>query len=140
MNKVKVIEDKEVNFLAVDAGVRYWEDATVNGVEDVDGTLIPLRRGDRWRPIIDLSTGIIKDWEIGKKASVHYKVCDDGSYYLLDKDEKVVTSIKNNYVPSLLCPHENGYGDYIIMDINENGSIEGFSVDLEGFNETPELE
>jgi len=34
-----------VNFthLKVKCGARYWEDATVNGVEDTEGLLIPLR-------------------------------------------------------------------------------------------------
>lgn len=30
--------------LKVEAGVRYWEDATVNGIEDVDGALIPCKK------------------------------------------------------------------------------------------------
>jgi hypothetical protein len=32
-------------YLIVEAGVRYWEDATVNGVEDKDG--IPQSRSRR---------------------------------------------------------------------------------------------
>ena len=30
-----------VKYLRAECGVRYWEDATVNGVEDTDGKLIP---------------------------------------------------------------------------------------------------
>lgn len=48
--------------LIVEAGVRYWEDATVNGVEDSDGTLIPFRAGGNWCPIIDIGTGRVLDW------------------------------------------------------------------------------
>lgn len=33
-------------YIQVSAQVRYWEDASVNGVFDDDGTLIPLRTGD----------------------------------------------------------------------------------------------
>ena len=62
--------------LRVSAGVRYWEDASVNGVEDTDGTLIPFRKGDLWCPIIDLETGQIYDWPAGANAYIHYKVCD----------------------------------------------------------------
>ena len=43
-------------------GVRYWEDGTVNGVEDTEGDLIPLRQGDDWCPTIDVETGRIEGW------------------------------------------------------------------------------
>jgi hypothetical protein len=36
--------------LHVKAGVRYWEDATVNGEEDTDGSFIPFRNED-YQPI-----------------------------------------------------------------------------------------
>ena len=32
-------------YLEVEAEVRYWEDATVNGQEDEAGTLIPFKFG-----------------------------------------------------------------------------------------------
>ena len=48
----------EVTHLVVNAAVRYWEDATVNGAEDVDGTLIPGREGDLWKARINLETGL----------------------------------------------------------------------------------
>jgi hypothetical protein len=40
----------KATYIEVSAGVRYWEDATVNGTEDADGTLIPARKGDTWAP------------------------------------------------------------------------------------------
>ena len=33
-------------YIEVSAGVRYWEDATINGATDTDGTLTPMRKGD----------------------------------------------------------------------------------------------
>ena len=38
-------------YIEVSAAVRYWEDATVNGTEDTDGALIPMREGHKWAPV-----------------------------------------------------------------------------------------
>lgn len=43
---IKVEKEVEIKTLEVRAGVRYWEDATVNGNEDSEGELIPCREGD----------------------------------------------------------------------------------------------
>jgi hypothetical protein len=120
---IKVTTKEEINIteLHIQAHVRYWEDATVNGVEDEDGRLIPCRVGSMWRPIIDVDNGIVKNWESGVTAKIHYKVCDAGSYYLKDSDGKTWMSIEDNYVPNRLIPGK--YGDYIIMNIDENGQI-----------------
>jgi len=132
---VKVRTEKEVviKTLEVDAGVRYWEDATVNGVEDEAGDLIPCRQGDSWRPVIDVETGKILNWKQGVKADVHYKVCDSGCYYLKDSQGNTVLSIDSDYVPKIMCPKGSGYGDYIIMDIDENGIIANWKQTLDGF-------
>lgn len=99
-----------VHFLEVQAGVRYWEDATVNGEEDEDGSRIPCRRGDCWCPVIRLADGVVLDWPTGTVADVHYKVCDAGEYRLLDADRNRVAA-RDGYVPDLLCPRKPGYGD-----------------------------
>ncbi len=36
-----------VKYLKVNAHVRHWESADVNGMEDVDGTLVPFRKYDK---------------------------------------------------------------------------------------------
>lgn len=123
-----------VTHLQVEAGVRYWEDATVNGETDEDGSLIPCRSGDCWCPIIDLATGVIEGWPAGTTASIHYKVCDAGRYTLLDAERNEVKKI-DGYVPSLMCPSENGYGDYIIMKIGGGGKIADWKADLSEFTE-----
>lgn len=83
----------EVVYLKVDAGVRYWEDAEVNGVSDSENPptipcteFIHADNEYRWRPIIDIDNGVITNWEKGFTAQVHYKVCDDGIYTVTDKD------------------------------------------------------
>ena len=102
----------QATYIEVSAGVRYWDDATVNGTTDTDGTLIPLRKGDNWEPVIRL-------------ADVHFKVCDAGEYWLLNDARKRVAKWAGFYVPDdFLCPGENGYGDYIILKVGVDGQIE----------------
>lgn len=122
-------EKVSVDRLRAECGVRYWEDATVNGAEDENGTLIPLRVGDCWSPTILLETGQILDWPQGTSASIHYKVCDAGRYSLLSSAGEVVASL-DGYVPKIMCPGDSGYGDYVIMDIGPDGVISGWHADL----------
>ncbi len=120
----KIEQEIDVKYLHVKAGVRYWEDSMVNGVEDTEsGDNIPCKVDGYWYPIINIDSGQIINWEIGKVAEIHYKVCDDGEYKLVDLDNDITMLYKDYYVPSCLCPKENGYGDYIIMDIDSNGFI-----------------
>jgi|TARA_R110002124_G_scaffold247426_3_gene412501 hypothetical protein len=127
--------DVEVKTLRAVCGVRYWEDATVNGKEDADGDLMPFARGETWDIQIDLDTGKIKGWPGGTIATTHYKVCDDGIYSLLEESGETVTQ-KDGYVPSMLSPAGNGYGDYIIMNIGADGQIEGWEFDASYFDES----
>lgn len=132
----KIVRQKiEVRYLQVMAKPRSWENARVNGVEDSDGTLMPFINKEKtaWKPMIDLHEGIICNWPKGTYASVHYKVCDDGTYVLLDEHYDVVTCLRDEYVPSIMCPGGNGYGDYIIMDIDTDGEIINFKVELNAF-------
>lgn len=131
-------------FLYVDAGVRYWEDSEINGIRDNDlydsrGATAPampcaervkpepttniFSDHYRWKPIIDVETGIIINWKKGVTASVHYKVCDDCMITYKKGDEVLCNNDDELYVPQFLSPKEEGYGDYIIMDIDENGQI-----------------
>lgn len=121
-----------VRYLRAECGVRYWEDATVNGVEDTEGNLIPLRDGDAWAPTIDLTTGKIDGWPQGTTADIHYKVCDEGTYTLLGPDRSPVQGV-NGYVIPMMCPEENGFGDYVIMKVAEDGTIANWKVDLDAF-------
>jgi len=75
----KIVQFQPV-YLIVEAGVRYWEDATVNGISDVGGTLIPFRDGDIWAPVSKIDDGRITNWPAETTADIHYKVCDAGRY------------------------------------------------------------
>lgn len=121
---IKIKKEVNITTLEVKATPRYWEDTTVNGIEDKDGTLIPCRNGENWCPVIDIETGIITNWEKGKTAKVHYKVCDEGCYFLKEENGIIVASIEDAYVPNILDIYGDSFGDYIILNIDENGKIE----------------
>lgn len=115
--------------IEVEAGVRYWEDSSVNGVEDGDGTLIPFRNGDAWCPIISLADGRVENWPSGTESSVHYKVCDAGQYWLLNAAGERIAKWGGFYVPDdFLCHGGDGYGDYIILEIDGDGLINNYAV------------
>lgn len=128
VKKVKI----KIETLNVKAKVRYWEDATVDGVEDEEGALIPCRNGRTWEPVIKLETGQILNWEKGKTANIHYKICDEGIYELVN-EFGVIEMVKDGYVPDIMCPKDSGYGDYIIMDVDQDGFIKNWVVDLSDF-------
>ena len=125
----------EVKYLKVEAQPRYWEDAEVNGqLEDDDNPSIPCRDGDLWAPLIEIETGRIVDWPSGTTAVTHYKVCDAGRYALLKADHSEIIAIEG-YVPAIMSPSENGFGDYIIMSIGPDGQIADWVADLSAFQD-----
>ncbi len=146
----KVIEnnnfDKTLYFTII-APIRYndfWESATVNGVEDVDGKLIPCRYENFWIPTINVRTGRIINWEQGKEAKINYKVIDAAQYILHTFLGRKFPSINNEfqyknssvmavyglqgaYVPDWFDLNGDGYGDYIQLTIDKNGYIKNWS-------------
>ncbi|WP_018667526.1 hypothetical protein [Bacteroides gallinarum] len=146
--KMKTYKQVEVDatYMYVNTAVRYWEDSEVNGERDIDfheskGEGVPLMpcavkikekptdsiysNHYRWQPIIDIEKGKIINWEEGTTASVHYKVCDEFSCDIKDSNGNTVYEY-GGYVPEIMCPKDRGYGDYIIMDIDEKGFIRGW--------------
>lgn len=150
MRKIELLD--EVRYVLVDAGVRYYEDSTIDGNYDISVhdmyesgnkenafpkmpcvEQIKERPTDnihtdhlRWRPIIDIKDGIIINWTKGTTAHVFYKICDDGTYSLLDADKKVLYEV-DSYVPDFLAIEDSGFGDYIDIVIDENGKIKNWS-------------
>ena len=134
MAKIRIETEVDVKFIIANAHVRYWEDSTINGVLDDDGDLTPCRDGDNWNPTIDIETGIVSNWPKGTIADISFKVCDEGIYQLVDSCGHIVKKI-DGYVPSIMCPEEDGYGDYIIMKIDGDGKIANWKIDLSDFQE-----
>jgi hypothetical protein len=114
--------------IEAEAGVRYWEDASVNGVqEDGDAPTIPMRNGNAWCPRIRITDGVVEDWPAGTTAETHYKVCDQGFYWLTDATGTRLAKWDGHYVPSeFLCHGDSGYGDYIILSIDAEGRIANY--------------
>jgi hypothetical protein len=134
--KIKKLVEVDVKTLVVKAEVRYWEDSEINGESDTEnGDNIPCKNGDIWNPEIDIETGVITNWEQGKIADIHYKVCDLCGFELKDEKGNTIHKEEDGYVPRTLSPKENGYGDYIIMDIDSDGKIKDWKFDIDDFIE-----
>ena len=78
---------------------------------------------DWWQATIEIDTGKILEWPLGEIGMFYIKVCDEGSYYLLDESRNVIAGIEVNYVPNRLLPPADGYGDYVTFDILTDGVI-----------------
>lgn len=108
-------------YIKVDAGICYSESAILNG-NVVNGD-IQFYEGD-WCPIINLENGHVLNWIVGNTAQIHYKIGDYERYWLLDNSMNIISRWKDYCIPnSFLCVNREGYGDYIIFTINENGYI-----------------
>lgn len=112
--KVTVIEKSQVEIKSVliDINPRHL---------DEEEKPVPMLSGDNWEVIVDLESGKIRDWPQGEEREYYWKICDAGSYHLLDKNDKVALSINNNYVHNNLLPGE--WGDYLDLKINGEGVI-----------------
>lgn len=106
----------DVKFVRMSVAVRYDEDDMPND--------FPFRKGDVWDITIDIDTGKIENWPAGVEHELYMKVCDQGSYWLLDSDRSMVGWIDEDYVPNDVVPGD--YGDYIDMKIKGDGTIENW--------------
>lgn len=130
VRQAKVVEMSyliHAEYIEVSANVRYWDSAIINGEEDTLGNLAPFREGGLWKPVIRLDDGAVMGWQDGMEASFHYKVCDQGEYWLLDSLRRRIAKYRDDYVPSeFLCHGDNGYGDYIIFNVGADGLIKDY--------------
>jgi hypothetical protein len=141
LKKEEYYDEVHIQYIYLEASPRYWSDAEINGKEDDElGSRIPCNISNQWCPLINIHTGQIENWndepqgKLNNKAKIHYKVCDDLNVLFLDKRQRFLIERKQCYVPPFLCPKEEGYGDYIIMDIDENGFIKDWNVTQEDIN------
>ena len=114
--KIRVEKEVDIKYVELNVAVRYDEEDMPND--------FPFRKGDMWNVTVEIDTGQILNWPKGVSLGFYMKVCDQGSYYLKDDNFKTVAKIENDYVPNGVIPGE--YGDYIEMQINENGVIENW--------------
>lgn len=111
---LKVEKQFDIKYVFVQAAVRYDE-------EDMPKDF-PFRIHDMWEAKIEINEGRVIGWPEGKKGSFHMKVCDEGTYILLDAQGEEITRTEG-YVPNHLLPPSDGYGDYLELHIGENGII-----------------
>lgn len=125
----------EVKYVEVVLPVKYDE-------EDIPMDT-PGRIGDWWRAIIDIDTGQVTsvakgsglknhalvDWPVGTPLDLYMKVTDGGTYRLLNAAGQVEAEIVQDYVPNSVIPGD--YGDYVELNINENGLVTNWNPDPE---------
>lgn len=90
-----------------------------DGEDDDMPTDFPLLQDGTWSAMVDVDTGAIDQWPIGDSRTMHIKVCDAGSYALYDATGSEVAAF-DGYVPDIV---PGSYGDYIELEIDENGVI-----------------
>ena len=149
----------DIKTLFVKARVRYSEDSMIQegpddawGEDDANQPKMPCMGWDEaiyngrsygeswfWCPVIELETGKIINWKQGVRASISYKVVDEFECYITDTDDKIVTRYEG-YVPSFMAITDEGYGDYVYLEIDENGMIADWSFTDRDFKEIDETE
>jgi len=82
--------------------------------------------------VIEVSTGKVINWPKGYRQDFYnYKLCDGGIYIMLDKNGHVINEYQG-YVPPCLT-REDGFGDYLEFEIDENGFIPDWEFTDEDF-------
>lgn len=130
--KMNLPVEVEISYIRVNAYIPFWEDAYVNGVaDDNDSPTIPCASSCNcyWQPLIEIETGQVLNWQKGVSAETNYKVRDRFKCDFLDEKNETVKSFRG-YVPEFMYPGKNGWEDYIMLNINEEGYIERWDKNL----------
>ena len=115
--KLEMKKTVDVKYIHLAVNVRYEEEDMPND--------FPGRADDVWIAMIDIENKKVMGWPEGVEAEFsQMKVCDEGTYKLLDENKKIVLS-RDGYVPNSLLPGE--YGDYLSMKISGDGTIENWN-------------
>lgn len=139
--KIKIEKTYDIATVECQIFARYWEDAELNGVVDNDqhpkmpcvaevDHFFDGKKQLAWCPIIDLDNGHILNWSKGDVAKIHYKSCDENVVVIKDRNGEEVNDY-TGYVPNFLDPYRDGYGDYVIMEVDSNGYIRDFDSNLD---------
>ena len=120
---ISIPYDKENDLITFDDGI-------MTELEVDDNFTPPMLNKETLRLefVIDLKDGKMQYWneEYGY-LRMWAKVRDGGTYTLLDADKNPIEQI-HGYVPlKLIPPFEKGYGDYIELAINADGTINDWS-------------
>jgi len=118
---ITVKQEVEIKKIRIEVEPRYVGD----GEDDDMPTDFPLLQNGTWSAMVDVDTGAIDQWPIGDSRTMHIKVCDAGLYTLYDANGLAV-AVKDGYVPDIV---PGSYGDYIELEIDENGVITNWDTD-----------
>lgn len=136
-NDLKEKLKKEASFLHI--AIPYDKDDRMITFDD--SVMIELECDDEFTPpmfnsedklleyVIDLKERKVLNWDYEEGyLRMYAKVRDSGTYTLLDKEKNPLWQIKG-YVPNkLIPPFEKGYGDYIELSVEYDGSIEDWPI------------
>ena len=135
----KDIKVEMVKYVKFHIGVYYWEDCHIDGYDtEEDGSNIPFAKDGYWDFVLDLDNGCILGWEDEVKAkcpgsqsmNTYFKACDMVWRTLLDANMQPLHEEYNFYVPKILDFDDKdgryGFGDYIGLEIKNNGTIKGW--------------
>ena len=118
---------KFLKYVRITSNANLFDDYKITTPDTlVDNVVNPLVIDDLLNFVIDNSTGIIENWPVGISMKTWFKLRDEGNYELLDDDKNSILTITDSYVPDIIC--ENGGGDYLEFDIDENGKIKNWNV------------
>lgn len=112
-----------VKYVKVELPIRYGEEDMPKDFPLREEVSTDKNNNDWWKATIEVDTGKILEWPQGQIGEFYLKVVDEGFYYLLNENQKIIASIEQDYVPNRLLPPTDGYGDYINFKIDENGII-----------------
>ena len=118
---VKVEKEVWVTKINVNIAPRYIGDDEGDDIPTDFPLLNDLK--NLWVADINIDTGKIENWKTGKARKLFAKVCDAGVYTLFDSDGNQVSRI-DGYIPEIV---PNEYGDYINLDIDEEGYIRNWN-------------
>jgi len=54
-------------------------------------------------------------------------VVDQGVYKYYDDKDNIIKNLDCEYVPDYLAIEDSGYGDYVIINVDENGFINNWN-------------
>lgn len=127
----KVLQKRPAEEIAKNCGI---SSSTVRRVAKSAGIEVVNTTQKYTKKQKDLAVKMAKDGvsiaEISKKTGIANS--DVGIYFLYTENDVLVKFIFK-YVPAIMCPEPEGFGDYIIMNVDENGKIEHFKIKLAEF-------
>lgn len=100
----------------------YPEDFTYSGTHSLSEFNQFNENENTLECLIDIDTGTVIGYTANMKIDIFDKCVDEGIYALYDENMNVICEYED-YVPNIFEVNENGYGDYLNLTINPDGTI-----------------